>query len=342
MINHRSPEFAALLTRTLEGVKRALYTQNDVLFFAASGTGGLEATLVNLLAPGDYVLGVTIGAFGNRFLEIAERFGVQVQRLEYAWGDPADPTDIDRALAANPALKAVLVTHNETSTGVANDLQAIAAVVKRHNRLLAVDAISSAGALPIEVDAWGIDVLVCGSQKAWMTPPGLAWVVVSARAWEAVKANPAPRFYWDFAETKKYQDRGQTPATPAVSNFYALDTALSLMEKEGMERIFARHRRMGALTRRAIKDMGLELLATSPRHYSDTVTAVKIPASHDFKQVSARLQSEFGVVVAGGQGPLAGKILRIGHLGYVTLHDVKHCLNAIGAVLGRPLPFTLR
>ncbi len=332
MINHRGREFAQLMGRVVDRLKRFYRTQGDVLVLTASGTGGMEAAVVNTLSPGDRVLAVIIGAFGERFAAIAQAYGAEVVRLEYEWGRAADPDDVGRALRRDPAIKAVLVTHNETSTGVTNPLAEIAQVVREQERLLLVDAVSSLGAIPVETDAWGLDVVVTGSQKGWMVPPGLAFVSMSRRAWEAYREARMPRFYLDLGRHKDLLERGQTPWTPALSVLYGLDVALAMMEEEGLDHIFARHARLGQLTREGVKALGLELLADE-RYASNTVTAVKVPAGVDERALRRLLEDEYGVIVAGGQGKLAGKIFRIGHLGWATEEDIRGALAALAQAL---------
>jgi aspartate aminotransferase-like enzyme len=334
MINHRGRHFAELIGRVVERLKRFYRTQGDVLVLTASGTGGLEAAVVNTLSPGDRVLAVVIGAFGERFAAIAQAYGAEVVRLEYEWGRAADPDDVRRVLSRDPRIKAVLVTHNETSTGVTNPLKALAALVREHERLLLVDAVSSLGAIPLETDAWGLDVVVTGSQKGWMVPPGLAFVSVSQRAWEAYREAKMPRFYLDLGRHKEALERGQTPWTPALSVLFGLDVALEMMEAEGLENIFARHARIGEMTRQGVKALGLRLLADE-RYASNTVTAVVVPDGVDERVLRRLLEDEYGVVLAGGQGKLSGKIFRIGHLGWVTEEDIRDTLDSLAQALPR-------
>lgn len=336
MINHRGPEFAELIGAVTRRLKGFFQTSNDVLLLTASGTGALEAAVVNTLSPGDRVLAVSIGVFGDRFAEIARAYGADVVSLSISPGQAADPDVVKRALATSGPFQAVLVTHNETSTGVTNDVEAIAQVVHESDALLLVDAISSVGSIELKTDDWGCDVVLTGSQKGWMVPPGLAMVSVSAKAWEAYKTARLPRFYWDLGKARSYLERGQTPATPALSILFALDTALELMEREGMAEIFARHRRCGDRTRNGVKALGLELFADEA-HASDTVTAVKVPNDLDAARLLQVLRAE-GVVLAGGQGAQAGKIFRIGHLGWISEADIDEVL----AALARAMPLARR
>jgi aspartate aminotransferase-like enzyme len=284
MINHRGPEFAALLARCTEGLQRAMATKNDVVFLTSSGTGGLEAAVVNHLSPGDAVLAVSIGSFGERFARIAQAYGADVTKVTVEPGRAAEPDDVARAISGVGAEgrrpKAVLLTHNETSTGVTNPIAALADAVRSEapDALLLVDGISGVGAMPFETDAWGLDVVVTGSQKSWMVPPGVAMLAVSERAWAAAEQATMPRFY------------------------------------------FARHAACGAATRAGLEALGFRLFADR-RHASDTVTAVWLPEGIEWKAFDADLRAR-GLIAAGGQGNLAGKIFRIGHLGDVTLADI--------------------
>ena len=336
MINHRGPEFAELITDVTRRLKPFFQTSNDLLILTASGTGGLEAAVVNTLSPGDRVLAVSIGYFGDRFAEIARLFGAEVVKLSVEPGQAADPAVVARALAEQGPFKAVLVTHNETSTGVTNDLAAIAREVRRTDALLLVDGISSVGSIELRTDEWGCDVVIAGSQKGWMVPPGLTMLTMSRRAWDAYAAARMPRFYWDLGKARAALERGQTPATPAISLLFALQTSLGLMEREGLAAIAARHHRCAERVRQGVRALGLELFAEEA-HASDTVTAVRVPEDVDAARL-LRVMRESGVVIAGGQGALAGRIIRIGHLGWVTEADVDEVL----AALERALPLARR
>jgi len=252
MINHRGPEFGQILNEVTDKLKQLFQTKDDVFLLTGSGTAGLEAAIVNILSPGDKVLSVSIGVFGERFASIAEQFGAEVVPLRFEWGKAADVDAIRRALHTNPKIKAVLVTHNETSTGVTNDLASINPVVKEFDKLLLVDAVSSLGSIELPVDAWHCDVTVTCSQKGWMVPPGLAMVSVSQEAWQAHSTAKMPRFYWDFTKAKNYLERGQTPWTPALSMVFALAVSLEMMLKEGLPNIISRHDGIGKATRDGI------------------------------------------------------------------------------------------
>ena len=323
MINHRGPEFAALLESVVSGLQWALRTEHDVLLYPASGTGGLEAAVVNVLSPGERALFCTMGSFGNRWAAIGEAYGADVVRLAVEPGEAIDPEDVDSILAEHPDINTVFVTHNETSTGVTNDLPALAAVVKGRGKLLCVDAVSSASCIPLPVDELGLDVVVTGSQKGWMAPPGLTMIAVSPAGYERAAQARLPRFYFDFAREKKYQDRNQTFTTPPVSVMYAIDEGLRIMREEGLENVWARHARVARMTRAAVRAMGLRLLAAEG-HRSDTVTAVLSPAETPdaLKELLKHARTRYGLVLAGGQDDLTGKIFRIGHLGFIDDADV--------------------
>lgn len=341
MVNHRGREFAALIQRVAERLKDFFLTRNDVLMLSTSGTGGLEAAVVNTLSPGDKVLAVSIGSFGDRFVAIAETYGAEVTMLAYEWGQAARSEDVREALREHPDVKAVLVTHNETSTGVTNLLEEIAGVVREADKLLLVDAVSSLGAIPFDMDGWGLDVVVTASQKGWMVPPGLAFVAMSDRGWQAYESSKMPRFYFDLGRHRDLLLKGQTPWTPTMSIFFGLDVALERMTEEGMERIFARHARVGRLTREGVQAIGLELLCEAERFASDTVTAIKCPDGVEVSALRNLMEDEYGVVLAGGQGKLSGKIFRIGHLGLVGEEDIRQTLDSLEpalAKLGYKLP----
>jgi aspartate aminotransferase-like enzyme len=332
MINHRGPEFKEIQDNVLADLKKLFMTKNDVLLLTGSGTGGLEAGVVNTMSPGDKVLSVSIGVFGDRFAAIAKHFGADVINMNFEWGQAADPDAIRKALNAEPKIKTVLVTHNETSTGVTNDLKAISAVVKEFDKLLVVDAISSLGSVELPVDDWNIDVAITGSQKGWMVPPGLAMVSVSEKGWKAHAESKIPSFYWDFGKAKDYLAKGQTPWTPAVSVVYGLEISLKMMLKEGLPNIFARHARLAQATRDGVKALGLSLFA-DPAHASNTVTSVAKTNGLDTKKMVKLMREQEHVVLAGGQRHLDGKIFRIGHLGWVNDADIKSMLASLKKVL---------
>jgi aspartate aminotransferase-like enzyme len=332
MINHRGPQFTQLLNDVTAKLKELFQTKADVFLLTGSGTGGLEAAIVNTLSPGDKVLSVSIGVFGERFASIAQQFGAEVVPLKFEWGKAADVDAVSQALKNEPKIKAVLVTHNETSTGVTNDLEAISSVVKKFDKLLLVDAISSLGSINLPVDDWHGDVVVTASQKGWMVPPALAMVSVSPEAWQAHAQAKMPRFYWDFTKAKKYLEDGETPWTPAVSVVFGFAVALDMMLKEGLKNIFARHARVAQVARDGIKSLGLSLFADE-KYASNTVTAVAASNGLDPKKMTKMLREEHQVILSGGQQKLDGKIFRIGHLGWVNENDIKEVISKIKIVL---------
>jgi aspartate aminotransferase-like enzyme len=321
MINHRGPEFAALLGRIQDGMRPFFGTAGDVAILSCAGTGGLEAAIVNTLSPGDAVLGVSIGAFGDRFASIAEAYGAKVDRMAAEWGWAAAPDEVRERLGT-AEYKAVLLTHNETSTGVMNPIPELAAAIRAAapEALILVDSVSALGAVPFEMDRWGCDVVVTGSQKAWMAAPGLAMVAASERGWAAMDTARMPRFYLDLRRHRASLANGETPWTPAIGVAFQVDEGLRLMTEEGPEAIFVRHAACAVATRAALEALGFELFADPPNR-SLTVTAARIPAGLDWKAFNAELRAR-GLVLAGGQGKLAGKVFRVGHLGAVTIDDI--------------------
>ncbi len=328
MVNHRGPEFAEIMARVSENLKKLFQTRNDVLVLTGSGTAGMEAAVVNTMSPGDKVLAVSVGNFGERFASIAKTFGAEVIPLDFEWGKPADPDAIRQSLSANPDIKVVLVTHNETSTGITNDIQAISQVVKASDKLLVVDAISGIGSINLPVDEWHCDVVIAGSQKGWMCAPGVSMISVSEEAWQANAKAKMPRFYWDLARAKRYLETKQTPWTPAVSVIYGLDVGLQILLREGLSNVFARHARIGKMTREGVKELGLSPLADE-KYASNTVTAVVGSKGLDVEKMRQILNDEYNIVVAGGQRKLAGKIFRIGHMGLVNETDIQEVLAAL-------------
>ena len=334
MINHRGGEFAKILNSTTEKLKQVFQTKEDVFLLTGSGTGGLEASIVNTLSQGDKVLSISNGVFSERFADIAEQYGAELIRLNFEWGKAVDLNAVEKALLADGDIKAVLATHNETSTGMTNRLGDISAVVKKFDKLLLVDAISSLGCINLPTDDWHCDIVVTGSQKGWMVPPGLAMVSVSDKAWQAHAQAKMPRYYWDFSKAKDYLHKGQTPWTPAVSIFYALDTTLDLILNEGLNNIFSRHARVAQIARDGIKSLGLSLFPDE-QYASNTVTAVSVADKIDVPKMIQLLREEHEVIISGGQQKLSGKIFRIGHLGFVYEKDIKIVLEALDKVLPR-------
>jgi aspartate aminotransferase-like enzyme len=340
MINHRGPEFAAMLERILTGVKPYFGTTSDVAMITTAGTGGLEAAVVNTLSPGDRVLGVSIGSFGDRFAKIARTYGADVTKIEIEWGHAADPAELHAELQRDRDYKAVLLTHNETSTGVMNPIGALAAAVRdvAPEALILVDSVSGLGAVPFRMDDWGVDVVVTGSQKAWMAAPGLAMIAASGRAWSAMDTATMPRVYLDLRAHRESHAAGQTPFTPAIAVVYQVDEGIRLMTAEGAEGVFARHEACAAATRAGLTALGFDLFADA-HVASKTVTAAVVPDDLDWKAFNGEIKRR-GVVLAGGQGKLTGKIFRLGHLGSVTIEEILGAMSVLEFVsigAGRPV-----
>jgi aspartate aminotransferase-like enzyme len=333
MVNHRGPEFAELLAEISRGIAGLIGTDGDVFLLTGSGTGAMEAAIVNTLSPGDRVLGVSIGGFGERFAKIAQVFGADVERLDVEWGTAADPAVVAAHLASNEAYRAVLLTHNETSTGVANPLRELAAVV--HDApgapLLLIDGISGLGAMPFEMDAWGVDLVVSASQKAFMASPGIGIAAVGPRAREAESTARMPRYYWDFAEAHAMAAKGQTPWTPAVSVVYGLRLGVAALVREGRERTWARHAAIAAGACAGLEALGFRPVAT-PEARSATVTAAWLPEGVEWNALDAAMLRR-DLVVAGGQGKWAGKIIRFGHMGDVTWDEIDAALAVTAEAL---------
>ena len=322
MINHRGPEFAAMLGRILDGMKPFFGTSSDVAMLTCAGSGGLEAAVVNTLSPGDVVLGVSIGSFGDRFAKIAGIYGASVTKLDAEWGYAAAADEVRERLRSMPDVKAVLLTHNETSTAVMNPIGELSAAIReeRPEALILVDSVSGLGAVPFEMDAWGVDVVVTGSQKAWMSAPGLAMLALSERGWGATETAKMPRFYLDLRSHRESATLGQTPFTPAIAVVFQVDEGLRLMHAEGKENVFARHEACAAAAQAGLRALGFDLFADPPVA-SKTVTAANLPDGTDWKTFNGAIKSH-GVVLAGGQGKLTGKIFRLGHLGSVTVGEI--------------------
>lgn len=340
MINHRGPEFAGMLTRVTDGLRLFFGTKNDIVLVSSAGSGGLEAAIVNALSPGDRVLAISIGAFGDRFARIATVYGADVTKIDIEWGHAASTDDLRKALEAAPGYKAVLLTLNETSTGVINPIQELAAVVRElsPDTLILLDGVSAMGAVPFEQDAWGLDVVVTGSQKSWMAAPGMAFLSLSERAWAAAETAGMPRFYFDLRLYRKSMATGETPFTPALGVLFQLDVAMGMMLTEGPDAIFARHAACAAATKAGLVALGFQLFA-DPAHASPTVTCAWLPEDLDWKAFNTQMKQR-KLVVAGGQAKLNGKVFRIGHLGTVTLDEILSCFGVIEEsllALGRPI-----
>jgi aspartate aminotransferase-like enzyme len=332
MIDHRGPEFAAILAEITAGAKRVFKTSSDLLLLTSSGTGGLESAVANLVSPGDEVVVALCGNFGERFAALASAYGADVVRLEFEWGQPVDPDDLARVLGSHPKSKVVLLTHNETSTGLTNPLRELARVARDAGRIVVVDGVSSISSIPIETDAWGIDVAVSGSQKGWMAPPGLALVSVSERAWAQQALARSPRFYFDWKEAKTWAGKGMTPFTPAVGVAFALQEGLHMLEEEGLDHVYERHARLARAVQLGLEALGFQLFAQEG-YRSHTVTSALPPTGLDVAVFRTMLDTKYGVVIAGGQGKMAGKMVRVGHLGAVAEGDVVQVMWAIEQAL---------
>jgi aspartate aminotransferase-like enzyme len=333
-IGHRSGDFSKIMAEVTENLKWLHQTKNDVLTLCASGTGAMEAGIINFLSAGDKVLVGNNGKFGERWGLVSRAFGLDVEEITAEWGKPLNPEDFKAKLEADTdkKIKAVIITHSETSTGVLNDLETINKYVKAHGEaLIIVDAVTSLGAVNVPIDEWGLDVVGSGSQKGYMIPPGLAFVSVSAKAWEAYKKATLPKFYLDLGPYKKATDKNSSPFTPPVNLIFALQASLQMMKEEGLENIFARHIRLTNATRAAVKALGLPLFAADDCA-SYAITAVA-PTGVDAEAIRSTMRKQFDIALAGGQDHLKGKIFRIGHLGFVGDRDILSAISALEATL---------
>jgi aspartate aminotransferase-like enzyme len=332
VIHHRAPEFADLFAKVREDLKWVFQTGNDVLILASSGTGGMEGSVANFLSPGDKALVVNGGKFGERWGKLCKTFGVQVSDIKVEWGRAVDPQLVAEALKKDPSIKAVYVQASETSTGVAHDVRTLAEAVKGYeDTILVVDAITALGVFDIQTDAWGLDVVVSGSQKAFMLPPGLAFVSVSEKAWRLAEKAKNGAFYFDFKKERQSQVKNQTAYTPAVSLIFGLQEVLTMLKSEGLEAVFARQGKLAQAMREGAKAAGLALFAKdSP---SDALTAISAPEGVDGQAVYKNLRVQYGITAAGGQDHLKGKIFRVSHMGYMDRFDVITALAAIEMVL---------
>jgi aspartate aminotransferase-like enzyme len=341
VLYHRAPAGVELYARVLERLPRVFRTENTVLAFAASGSGAMDSAVANLVRPGTKALACAAGKFGERWIDLCEAYGADLVRYEPGWGARLDPQEIARLLDGNPGVEVVFATLSETSTGVVHDVEAIAAVVRERGALLVVDAVSGLAAARLEQDAWGVDVVVAGSQKALMIPPGLAFASVSQRALDAAAAKPGGRYYLDWVETAKQQrkDPPNSPFTPPVTLLAALDVALGMIEGEGIENVWERHALLARAARAGVAALGLELYG-DPDERANVVTAIALPEGIDGKKVPKILRDSYGITANGGQSQLAGKILRIAHCGWFGGFDVLTALSGLEmtlAQLGHPV-----
>jgi aspartate aminotransferase-like enzyme len=332
IVHHRSPDFRPTYRQVLDRLKDVYRTQSEVLLYTASGTAGLESVVANLTSPGDRVLAVSAGYFGERWADIARSYGCDVEHLAYEWGETPSTDDVAARLAELGGASVVLITQSETSTGVVCDVRSLAMAAKEAGALIAVDAISSLGAVPCETDEWGLDSVVSGSQKALMTPPGLMTVSASEAAWQAREGSAASRFYLDWERTRTAQESLDAAFTPAVSIVMGLNVALGLILDRGLETAFDEHVRLGRACREGVKAMGLELFSPDDDS-SAVVTTVRVPEPIDGAQLLLDLRDRFGITLAPGQGPLKGKVFRVGHLGYYDVFDITTALAGIELAL---------
>lgn len=330
LINHRGPEFKALFLEIVDEVKKVYQTSGNLLIYPSSGTGGLEAAISNFVSPGDKVLVVSIGVFGDRLAEISKAFGAKVEKMDFTWGTSADPQKIKERLDqdVNHEIKAILVTHNETSTGAYNNIKAISAARGNHPALMIVDAVSSLVALEVRMDEWGIDVIVSGSQKAFMVPPGLSFMAFNDRALEVYRRNTNAHYYWDIKTGLSYMEKGETPFTPPISLFFGLHESIKMLKEEGFDNVIARHNNYKNIVRSAVQAMGLKVLAADDCA-SPVVTSVIAPEGIEANKIRSYMLDKFNVVLSGGQKSLNNIVFRIGHLGYVRELDL---LSALGAL----------
>jgi aspartate aminotransferase-like enzyme len=336
IIHHRTKDFEKTFDELCEDLKFVFKTSNPVITLASSGTGGMEAAVVNLFSRGEKVLAISIGAFGDRFADIASMFGLNVQKLAVEWGRAVDVCAVREILSADKdnEIKGIIVTHNETSTGVTNDIESIAALTKGTQRLLVVDAISSLGGLELKMDEWGVDCVVTGSQKALMSPPGLCFIALSEKAWKACDRSDLPKFYWDLRKYKKGLQKlsENPPYTPAITTIMAQAVALKLIKEEGLDNVYARHKRLALATQAGVIALGLELFPEQ-NVCSYIITAIKAPAGIDISNVIKTLNNKFDIMVTGGQKHLKGKIFRIGHCGFVDEFDLIKTFSALEQAL---------
>ena len=339
MIHHRTPQFNKVFEEARQGLKKLFATKNDVLMLASSGTGAMEAAIANLFSPGDKVLVINGGKFGERWLNISNAYGLNPIDLKVEWGKAVRTEEVEKQLKAHPDLQGVLVQASETSTTALHPVKEIAQLTK-NGPLFVVDGVTAVGVLSVPVDEWGIDVLVTGSQKALMLPPGLGFIALSDRAWEKTKKAKLPRFYFDLNLERKNQQKGSGAFTPAVSLIFGVRASLNMMEREGLNRIYARHARMSRATRAAAVALGLKLLA--PDDPSPAATGIFLPQGIDADRVLEYLRDHMNVVLAEGQDQLKGKVIRIAHVGYMGAFDVITAIAAIEMALrkfGAEIPF---
>jgi len=339
-IHHRTEDFRVLYRETLADLKQVLGTSNDVLILVASGTGAMEASVANLFSRGEKVIVCHAGKFGERWLEITRAFGLNAIPLKAEYGDVVTPERLEAALEADPDVKGVFIQASETSTGAAHDIRAMAGIVARTPAIFVIDAITGLGTMPLDIDGWGLDVVIGGSQKAFMIPPGLAFISLGAKAWKKGETSDLPRYYFDLKKEKKNADKGESAYTPSTSLILALNAALKYIKTVGMDKLVANAQLLAAATRAAVTELGLELFC--PQSPAASVTAVKAPAGMDSGVIVKGFRTRFGAVIANGQGTMKGRIFRIAHLGYFDFADVFAIVAALEIILaaeGVPVKF---
>lgn len=336
VINHRGPEFEKLVDKCVRGLKKVFKTENDILIFPSSGSGALESAIVNLFSPGDTVVAASMGVFSERVATIAEKHGLNVTRISKEWGKSVKPEDVKKILEADidKKIKGVCLPQNETASAVVNDIEGISKVIKEidHPAILVVDAVSSLACIPLETDAWGVDVVVAGSQKGLMLPPGMGIVSVSPRAWKLVEDSKMSKWYWDYKAVKERMEIKQFPYTPATTLLFGLSEAIDVLEEEGLENVFRRHELVATAVREAAKAMGLTIFSEQG-YESNSVTAIEVPEGIKYKELADMLNTEYGVVIGGGLQRLKGKVFRIGHLGSIHNSDIYAIMSAVEIVL---------
>lgn len=336
LINHRGPEFQNLVRECIEGLKKIFRTNNDILFFPSSGSGILESAVANLFNPGDTIVTSSIGVFSERMGNIAESFGLKTIRIEKEWGEAITYEDVKEILMKDKQkqIKAVCVPHNETTSGVTDDIEGISEAIKEleHPALLIVDAVSSLASIKLETDLWNVDVVIAASQKGLMLPPGLGIVSVSSKAWKAYEKSTMPRWYWDYGAVKERLKINQLPYTPPTTLLFGLREALKILQEEGIENVWQRHSLMAKAVRNSVKAMGMEVLADE-KYASSTVTAIKLPENIKYEDLSKLLREKYNVIIGGGLGKLKGKIFRIGHLGSIHYLDIYAVMGAVEMAL---------
>jgi aspartate aminotransferase-like enzyme len=330
IIHHRTPEFSKIFMEVTEGIKFVFGTKEDAFILTSSGTGAMEAAVVNTMSPGDKVITINAGKFGERWGNICKAYGVLFKEIVLEWGQDYTKEQLEAELKANPESKAVFATLSETSSGQVFDIQGFGEVVAKTNAILVVDGISGAGATPCPMDDWKVDIMVSGSQKSFMIPPGLAYIAFSKKAWKLIEAAKCPRFYFDAKKASKNLEKQTTPWTPGVSLIIQQKKSLDIIKAMGLERLFAHHRILGEATRAGVKALGLELLAQKP---GNILTAIKTPGGIDGSKLVKTMQSKYMAYIAGAQDPNKGKFFRIAHLGYMGGFDVITALTALEMTL---------